>query len=780
MNIHFPKIYFPLVHLRGLRAKLLWPIAVLMLLSSIAGLLTFIGGTAITRNQLLNQKLDQNTQQVSQVLVSRASQVQAAAQVLARDSEITSALKQKTDSSLADVDARAVLVRNRFGMDLIQIYDAHGSPWVNLVTSSLYQVSSLLLDTQSSGQMILPVQDRLLLVSRTTTAGGDTVITGVDLGNELERIARDQNINAVIGLQVGKDSVTSDAKFHFATLLDQRSRVSKNTQFLVTGQTHATLIISQSTIEIDQITQTGLWVVIAVFVLTTMILIFLGILVLQAIIHPIQELARVSNEVTSKHDFSATLDTIKGWNGLNIGENDEIGQLSSSFQQMLLELRDLYQGLETKVAERTKQITMTSEIARVTTSSLDLDRILRAAVEQICSQFNFYFAGVFIMDFTNEEVSLRQAAGMATIVNEIKRFNLSLSRSSLITSAIKKRETLVVQDVSKDDLYLPMELLPDTRSEAVFPLIHAGMVVGVLDIQSSEIASFSDEFVKLFSTLAVQIATAVQNAIVYDRQRTLTRRLAEIDHLKAQLLDTMSHELRTPLNSIIGFSKVILMGVDGEINDAQRTDITSIRDNGMHLLWLVNDFLDMGQFEAGEVNLDIGPMNLRQEILYVISHFQEEANKKAVHMEMEIPLELPPIPADSTRIRQVLTNLVANALKFTEKGAVTISACISRQWVVVNVQDSGIGIAAEDMGKLFQTFSQVDGSTTRQYGGMGLGLSISRYLIELHGGHIWADSQPGLGSTFSFTIPLNQSVSRASSQLMDVQSSSIFHERTFL
>ncbi|MBN1305052.1 MAG: GAF domain-containing protein [Anaerolineales bacterium] len=767
--------YFPRLKLGSLQAKILWPIAGLMMFSLLLSTLVFTGGTVLTRNRLLSQNLDRDTHRIIQVLNGRVGLVHSASQILADSDEINLSLADKTEANLAKVDSIAVVVRNRFKLDLIQVYDSKGGAWVNLVTSDLFKVSSLLPETKATTSQMITIDDHLLLVSRTTTPNGGVVITGIDLGSELERIARDENIVAALGLQVGSAGVTSKKDLSIDALSDQREHILRETELSI-GGTQARLIISEPTKEINQVMQTGLWVVVLTSVLTSVILVLLGSLLIRSLIQPIQDLASLSQQVALDHNFATARLTIRK-NLLKIGEGDEIGLLYHSYRNMLAELQDFYQDLESKVEARTRQIVTAAEVARATTSSLDLDQVLRTAVEQICSQFDYYFAGVFILDMRQEVVSLRQAAGIATMENDVNRIDLPFSQRSLITHAINKRTDTIVQDVSKSDMYLPLGWLPETRSEAVFPLIHAGMVIGALDIQSSRQDAFKADIVETLNLLALQIANAIQNAIIYDRQKMITNRLSEIDRLKAQLLDTMSHELRTPLNAIIGFSGIMLKGIDGKISEAQRSDLTSIYENGQHLLRKINDILDIAQFEAGEIKLNLRPMNLRQEVIFVISRLQDDLEQKGLQVEINIPTDMPELLADNIRIQQVLVNLVANAIKFTEIGTISISASSSGQWVIISVQDTGIGLASEDMKKLFHSFSQVDSSSTRRFEGIGLGLSIARYIVELHGGYIWVDSEAGGGSTFSFTLPLNLSVSRASIQMMSAREHNFFHER---
>jgi CheY-like chemotaxis protein/two-component sensor histidine kinase len=224
----------------------------------------------------------------------------------------------------------------------------------------------------------------------------------------------------------------------------------------------------------------------------------------------------------------------------------------------------------------------------------------------------------------------------------------------------------------------------------------------------------------------------------------------------------MSHELRTPLNSVIGFSRVILKGIDGPINDVQRQDISSIYSSGMHLLNLINEILDMSKIEAGKMELQLEPLDISDVINSTITNAAGLVKDKPIKVVQQIEPNLPSVKMDEIRISQVITNLISNAVKFTETGTITVAAKRSQSpenkpEIMVTVTDSGIGIAPEDQAKLFQRFSQVDDSPTRKTGGTGLGLSICRSLIDLHGGRIdLLSSEVGKGSTFYFTLPIEE------------------------
>lgn len=269
---------------------------------------------------------------------------------------------------------------------------------------------------------------------------------------------------------------------------------------------------------------------------------------------------------------------------------------------------------------------------------------------------------------------------------------------------------------------------------------------------------WTEEDRALAEAVSTQLAVALQDARSNQLTQNALAEMREADRLKTQFLANMSHELRTPLNSIIGFSRVILKGIDGPITPQQEEDLKAIYNAGQHLLGLINDVLDLSKIEAGKVELAFGEVELKEILRGVMSTAEGLVKGKPIELITDIPDELPKITADSIRLRQVLLNLVSNAVKFTERGQIGVSARTidsgGRPEIVVAVFDTGPGIAPDDQRKLFEPFSQVDTSPTRKTGGTGLGLSICRHLVELHGGRIWVESVPGEGSTFAFTLPV--------------------------
>jgi CheY-like chemotaxis protein/anti-sigma regulatory factor (Ser/Thr protein kinase) len=235
--------------------------------------------------------------------------------------------------------------------------------------------------------------------------------------------------------------------------------------------------------------------------------------------------------------------------------------------------------------------------------------------------------------------------------------------------------------------------------------------------------------------------------------------MREIDQLKTQFLANMSHELRTPLNSIIGFSRVILKGIDGPVTDLQQQDLTAIYNSGQHLLGLINDILDLSKIDAGKMELSFDEINIADIISSVMSTASGLIKDKPIKLLRNIQDDLPVVRADAIRVRQVLLNLLSNAAKFTDQGEINVDASVQPgpagvAEILISVSDTGIGISEVDQEKLFQAFSQVDSSPTRKTGGTGLGLSISQQLILMHGGRVGVHSEVNKGSTFFFTLPI--------------------------
>jgi signal transduction histidine kinase/DNA-binding response OmpR family regulator len=325
-----------------------------------------------------------------------------------------------------------------------------------------------------------------------------------------------------------------------------------------------------------------------------------------------------------------------------------------------------------------------------------------------------------------------------------------------------------------EDTKDPRDLLSEEQQDRlVIPLQVQDEIIGVIELDiKDDGGSWNEDDRALANAIAHELAITLQDARSYQLTQQALEEMREADRLKSQFLANMSHELRTPLNSIIGFSRVILKGIDGPITETQEQDLNAIYNAGQHLLGLINNILDISKIEAGKMELAFTDVDLSEIIRGVMATAVGLVKDKPIELITDIPEQLPFVQADNIRIRQVLLNLVSNAAKFTEEGHIGVSARTiqrgTRNEVVIAVFDTGPGINQEDQERIFEPFSQVDASPTRKTGGTGLGLSISRHLVELHGGVIWVESIPEEGSTFAFTLPFDPELqsSRSSAPLI--------------
>ncbi len=437
-------------------------------------------------------------------------------------------------------------------------------------------------------------------------------------------------------------------------------------------------------------------------------------------------------------------------------EEQELLESISGQVAQALEAARLFEQTQRRAAE----LQTVATVSTVTSTMLDPDVLLQTVVDLTKERFSLYHAHIYVVDEAWKTLLLAAGAGDIGKQMVAEGWNIPLDHpNSIVATAAKEKTSVIAADVhhSTDSPFLSNRLLPDTRSEMAVPMIAGDKVLGVFDVQSSMGGYFSEEDAKIYTTLAAQVAIALQNARLYMEQAATLTQLRELDRLKSSFLANMSHELRTPLNSILGFADVMLEELDGPLTDNMQNDLALIQKNGKHLLHLINDVLDMAKIEAGKMNLSLERFNIQDILEDVTSITQPFANSKslAVFIEAESDRNID-ITADRTRIRQVMLNLVNNAIKFTEAGWVSIHAAHQDSRVLIRVRDTGISIPPENLETVFQEFTQVDTSSTRKTGGTGLGLPISRRLVEMHGGRLWAESNgvEGEGSTFFVELPI--------------------------
>ncbi len=434
------------------------------------------------------------------------------------------------------------------------------------------------------------------------------------------------------------------------------------------------------------------------------------------------------------------------------------------------------EAAEAHVALRDRERSWVQRVAVALASDDPLDDILRVVTDATADLLASESAAVgFVVE---EGRFVRIVAGSGPIAQA--RDQLVPVDHSLLGWVVTEETGVTVPDMNADPRNYPVPGLPLTSLAAV-PLRAAGMVIGVLTaFNRKDGQPFSDSDLRLISMLGDQVILGLDRAHVLDESRrkeevlaTKNRELQRATELKSQFLANMSHELRTPLNAINGFSDLLLTEELGGLNEAQREFLDSILRNGQHLLGLINSVLDLSKIEAGRMTLSLTPTDLREIILGAVTDTAPLRSAKRQDCKLELGEGPLLIVADGTRLRQILFNLLSNASKFTpEDGQVTVSGIatraplpfpsdragesprlVSRDAVWISIRDTGIGVRNEDVAKLFKEFSQVDSSASRQAQGTGLGLALSKRLVEMHGGTIGCESVYGAGSSFWFILP---------------------------
>jgi signal transduction histidine kinase/DNA-binding response OmpR family regulator len=396
------------------------------------------------------------------------------------------------------------------------------------------------------------------------------------------------------------------------------------------------------------------------------------------------------------------------------------------------------------------------EVSQTVNSTLDLETVLTTIVAKATQLSNTEAGTIYTFDDARQEFRLRATYGMGhSIIDAIRDSHIHVGETA-IGRAVAQRMPIQIADIQNDpSSVLDVIARAGFRSLLAVPLSSTDQIVGALVVRRREPGEFSKNTVDLLQTFGVQSVLAIQNARLFHEIEEKSRQLAEASQHKSQFLANMSHELRTPLNAIIGVSE--MLREDAEVLKQDTEPLDRVLGAGRHLLALINDILDLSKIEAGRMELHLESFPLAPLIQDVAKTIEPMATKNANRVVADCPGDLGTIHADQIRFRQALLNLASNANKFTEKGIITIAAQLQRlegrDWITIAVTDTGIGMTEEQIGRLFQEFSQADASTTRKYGGTGLGLAISKRFCQMMGGDITVESEPGRGSTFTIRLP---------------------------
>jgi signal transduction histidine kinase len=420
--------------------------------------------------------------------------------------------------------------------------------------------------------------------------------------------------------------------------------------------------------------------------------------------------------------------------------------------RLLNELRARTDALARSVGE----LRALGEVGEAINSTLDLETVLRTIVTKAVELSTTDAGAIYVFDEERAEFRLRATYGMSeAMIAAISDRHIGLADANMGVAA-QRREPMQIADL-RDAPSTPLNdiiVSAGYRALLLVPLLRPDRTVGVLVVRRKQPGAFPQSAVDLLQTFADQSVLAIQNARLFREIEEKGRELEVASKHKSQFLANMSHELRTPLNAILGYTELILDSIYGEAPAKIRGVLERVQSNGKHLLGLINDVLDLSKIEAGQLTLSLVDYALDEVVKGVYAAVEPLAVEKKLAFTLALPDHLPRGHGDDRRIAQVLLNLVGNAIKFTDAGEVEIKAAAENGDFTVAVRDTGPGISPDDQAKIFGEFQQADNSSTRKKGGSGLGLSIAKRIVEMHGGRIWVDSVPGAGSTFAFTLPV--------------------------
>ena len=416
--------------------------------------------------------------------------------------------------------------------------------------------------------------------------------------------------------------------------------------------------------------------------------------------------------------------------------------------------------------ERTNELTRSvgelkalGEVGQAVSSTLDLETVLTRIVSHAVQLSGTDGGAIYEYDEQSEEFLLRATDHMEEELINALRANPPRLGDGVVGRAAVSREPVQVSNILEDRAYAPRlrQILErfGFRASLAVPLLREDRIVGGLVVRRKSTGEFRPEVIELMKTFATQSVLAIQNARLFREIEEKSQQIQAANRHKSEFLANMSHELRTPLNAIIGFSEVLQERLFGELNEKQAEYTDDILTSGRHLLSLINEILDLSKVEAGRMELEVAEFDLPLAIDNARTFVRERATRHGITLDVKVDDRVGDYVGDERKIKQILLNLLSNAVKFTpEGGRIGINARPINRAIEISVTDTGIGIAEEDQPKIFEEFRQVGSDSAAKIEGTGLGLTLAKKFVELHGGRIWVESEPGKGSTFVFTLPI--------------------------
>ena len=432
----------------------------------------------------------------------------------------------------------------------------------------------------------------------------------------------------------------------------------------------------------------------------------------------------------------------------------EISLAQTFSDQAVIAIENVRLFNETK--EALEQQTATAEVLKaISRTSFELQPVLDVLIENATRLCRSERGFVFIREDDQYQPAASFGATPAQL-DFLRSRHLGSTSGTLVGRTALTRQVVQIGDARTDTDYAWDDSLAALgfRSMLGVPMLREGEPIGVVAIWRDAVRPFSERDTRLVLSFADQAVIAIENVRLFNEIQDKSRQLEVANQHKSEFLANMSHELRTPLNAIIGFSEVLIERMFGELNDKQDDYLKDIHTSGKHLLSLINDILDLSKIEAGRMELDLEDFDAPAALANALALVRERAQRHAIALELAVDERVGDIRADQRKFKQILLNLLSNAVKFTpDGGRVSVQARPVDGGLEVAVSDTGIGIAPDDLAVVFDEFRQVGRHYTNKHEGTGLGLSLARRFVELHGGTLTLRSTVGQGSTFTFTIP---------------------------
>ncbi|HEX5607523.1 MAG TPA: GAF domain-containing protein, partial [Candidatus Binatia bacterium] len=435
----------------------------------------------------------------------------------------------------------------------------------------------------------------------------------------------------------------------------------------------------------------------------------------------------------------------------------------------------LFQELEARtqqLARSVEELKALGDVGQAVSSTLDVQTVLSTIVARAVQLSGTDCGIIYEFDEATKEFHLRASYQMEEeLVKAYRATPLRFGEGATGRAAETRMPTQIAELREEQEFATrgmrPILMRLGYRSLLAVPLLLEQRIMGALTIYRRRSGDFAPEIINLLRSFATQSVLAIQNARLFREIETKSRALEAANRHKSEFLANVSHELRTPLNAIIGFSEVLLERLFGELNDKQNEYVDDILSSGRHLLSLINDILDLSKIEAGRMELERATFDLPLAIENALLLVRERASRHNIRLICAIDERLGDFTGDERKVKQILVNLLSNAVKFTpEGGKIRVDAGMGDSAVIISVTDSGIGIAKEDQEVIFEEFPQASGNYAQKREGTGLGLTLTRRFVEMHGGKIWVESEIGKGSKFTFTLPAKPNIAETVSGLV--------------